>query len=725
MKFCMNCMAKIRENKETCPFCGHAQSEGVKSSFHLLPGTQLQNGRYLVGKALKSDGFLVTYIGRDLLKSTVVSIQEYVPEIITRRQVGISQLNCISQEVVDQYQRGLQTFQEIGNLLKQQGKMTTNIVTVYDCFYENTTGYLVTEHLFGQSVQELINNGHIFSYESARQVILAVLEGITSLHRLQLIHQDIHPECILIAADGQIKITVPGGYRYQTIGSKIPRSAVVRSGYSAEEQYRNKGNIGIYTDVYATAAILYHMVTGVRPQDAGERLHQDILVPPKALRIEMPQGGENALMNSLQILAEDRTASPYQFETELHTKKVTKKVAKNKPIKNDRKKSIWKVLLPVAIGCVAISAVAITFFLNSNRTEEPIVIAEDGVRVPNLCGKSRKEAEEKLRELGMKIEVGDVVCSELSQDYIVVQDPEAGYTVGEDKIVWVTLSGSTVEVMLPRLKGKKKKGAIKEIKTRNLNLNEEEIQEFYTTGQESKDFPEGYVLALLKDGEPVSEDEDKEMPVVKQGSQVNLKVSLGDYDEEVPNLDVPDLSRKTMDEATNALEELKQLEGNKNQITFALVRDELEDEYSKEVSAGYIIRQIGATAGEKVKPLNQDNSRVEIRVILSKGPRQIVVPDVKGMTKEEAIAELENAGFQVNINNAYSSVESGAAAYTSPAGDTEADEGSVITLYVSIGQKPEQPSQPSGSQGGGNSGGSGSSGGSDQGNQGPGFGGGG
>ena len=325
----------------------------------------------------------------------------------------------------------------------------------------------------------------------------------------------------------------------------------------------------------------------------------------------------------------------------------------------------------------------------------------------------------------MKIEVGDVVCSELSQDYIVVQDPEAGYTVGEDKIVWVTLSGSTVEVMLPRLKGKKKKGAIKEIKTRNLNLNEEEIQEFYTTGQESKDFPEGYVLALLKDGEPVSEDEDKEMPVVKQGSQVNLKVSLGDYDEEVPNLDVPDLSRKTMDEATNALEELKQLEGNKNQITFALVRDELEDEYSKEVSAGYIIRQIGATAGEKVKPLNQDNSRVEIRVILSKGPRQIVVPDVKGMTKEEAIAELENASFQVNINNAYSSVESGAAAYTSPAGDTEADEGSVITLYVSIGQKPEQPSQPSGSQGGGNSGGSGSSGGSDQGNQGPGFGGGG
>jgi len=694
-------MAKIRENKETCPFCGHVQSESVKSSFHLLPGTQLQNGRYLVGKALKSDGFLVTYIGRDLLKSTVVSIQEYVPEIITRRQVGISQLNCISQEVADQYQRGLQTFQEIGNLLKQQGKMTTNTVKVYDCFYENTTGYLVTEHLSGQSVQELINNGHVFSYESARQVILAVLEGITSLHRLQLIHQDLHPECILIAADGQIKITVPGGYRYQTIGSKIPRSTVVRSGYSAEEQYRNKGNIGTYTDVYAAAAILYHMVTGVRPQDAGERLHQDVLVPPKAQRIEMPQGGENALMNSLQILAEDRTASPYQFETELHTKKVAKKVAKNKPMQNDKKKSIWKVLLPVAIGCVAISAAAITFFLNSNRAEEPIVIAQDGARVPNLCGKPWKEAEEKLQELGMEIEVSDVIYSELSQDYIVVQEPEAGYAVGEDNIVRVTLSGSTEKVMLPRLKGKKKEGAIKEIKARNLNLNEEEIQELYTTGKESKGFKKGYVLALLQDGQAVSE-EDKEMPIVEQGSQVSLKVSLGDYDAEVPDLDVSDLSGKSMDEAKNALEELKQSEGNKNQLTFKLIQDDLENEYSKEVPVGCIIRQIGATAGEKGKPVDKDNNAVEIRVILSMGPRQIMVPDVKGMAKEEAITELENAGFQVYSSNAYSSVESGAAVYTVPAGGTEADEGSMITLYISIGSRPQQSTPAGGNSGGSN-----------------------
>ena len=709
---CLGCMKELREIVDVCPYCNYKVGEGVKEAYYLIQGTIL-NKKYIVGKVLGYGGFGVTYVGWDTVLDRKVAIKEYFPSDFSTRVSGEKKLTAYSGDKEVQFQMGLDSFVTEARKLAKFTDID-EIVDVYDYFLENNTGYIVMEFLYGHTVRELLKGNKTFSSETAIRIIKSVLHGLEAVHREGIIHRDITPENIFITQQNEVRLLDFGAARYANTHSRS-LSVILKPGYAPEEQYRSKGEQGPWTDVYGVGASFYRMVTGRKPQESLERMIDDQLKPPSELGIEIPKSVENALMSALGVRKKDRIQSVEEFRQFLERGTV-KKVrtspvpsAKTKPIHTSKEKYIWrKTLLPVAIGCIIISAAAITFVLYSNRAEEPIVVAQDSSRVPNLCGKPREEAEEKLQELGMEIEVVDVIYSELSQDYIVVQDPEAGYTVGEDKIVRVTLSGSTEEVMLPRLKGKKKKGAIKEIKTRNLNLNEEEIQRFYTTGNESKDFPKGYVLALLKDGQPVSEEEDKEMPVVKQGSQVSLKISLGDYDTEVPDLDVPDLSGKTMDEATNALGELKQLEGNKNQITFALVRDELEDEYSKEVSAGYIIRQIGATSGEKVKPLNQDNSRVEIRVILSKGPRQIVVPDVKGMTKEEAIAELENAGFQVNINNAYSSVESGAAAYTSPAGDTEADEGSVITLYVSVGSKP-QPQQST-QTGGWNSGGAGNSG---------------
>ena len=75
MKLCINCMAKMRDEKEICPFCGCVQSEGVKSSYHLLPGkSKLQNGRYLVGKAVSWDQVHTTYIGWDFQRNCKVTI---------------------------------------------------------------------------------------------------------------------------------------------------------------------------------------------------------------------------------------------------------------------------------------------------------------------------------------------------------------------------------------------------------------------------------------------------------------------------------------------------------------------------------------------------------------------------------------------------------------------------------------------------------------------------
>ncbi len=66
--------------------------------------------------------------------------------------------------------------------------------------------------------------------------------------------------------------------------------------------------------------------------------------------------------------------------------------------------------------------------------------------------------------------------------------------------------------------------------------------------------------------------------------------------------------------------------------------------------------------------------------------RQVAVPQVAGLTSTEARNSLQNAGFQIKqLDENSLNVAVGSATRTAPAGDVRADEGSEITLYISIG----------------------------------------
>ncbi|HWC14519.1 MAG TPA: Stk1 family PASTA domain-containing Ser/Thr kinase [Actinomycetota bacterium] len=84
-----------------------------------------------------------------------------------------------------------------------------------------------------------------------------------------------------------------------------------------------------------------------------------------------------------------------------------------------------------------------------------------------------------------------------------------------------------------------------------------------------------------------------------------------------------------------------------------------------------------------------------VKVIVSKGPASIVVPDVAGMTVAKATKALEQAGFEVKVTDVYSDdVPSGRVVATVPAGTSEAPEGSTIEIQRSIGPEFEQVVMP-------------------------------
>ncbi|BBE22446.1 hypothetical protein MN0502_13290 [Arthrobacter sp. MN05-02] len=108
----------------------------------------------------------------------------------------------------------------------------------------------------------------------------------------------------------------------------------------------------------------------------------------------------------------------------------------------------------------------------------------------------------------------------------------------------------------------------------------------------------------------------------------------------------------------------------------------LDEEYDDTTPAGLVLRQRPEEGAERRR-----NAPVDL--VVSLGPAPIAVPDVTGLTEQEAITALEQAGLEATVNDTpeYSStVPAGAVLAQSPAG-TEVQRRTVIALTLSRGPR--------------------------------------
>jgi serine/threonine-protein kinase len=126
---------------------------------------------------------------------------------------------------------------------------------------------------------------------------------------------------------------------------------------------------------------------------------------------------------------------------------------------------------------------------------------------------------------------------------------------------------------------------------------------------------------------------------------------------------LPDLRNATIEQAQVAV-------GNYWTLTVL-------EEPSNEVPVGLIIWQ---DPGPEVM-LDEGE---EVTVWVSSGPETVVIPELSGVTRDEAIAEIEALGLGwVEISEASASVPAGLVINTDPTGEVSV--GTEVTIYVSIG----------------------------------------
>lgn len=128
--------------------------------------------------------------------------------------------------------------------------------------------YTVAEYVEGQTLGQWMRDNSVQPLESVRGIIEQIGKGLQAFHRLEMLHQDLRPENIMIDPNGTIKIIDFGSTQVAGIVETI--TPIDRSQPLGTVQYMAPeyllGQPGTPTsDIYSLGVIAYQLLTGELP----------------------------------------------------------------------------------------------------------------------------------------------------------------------------------------------------------------------------------------------------------------------------------------------------------------------------------------------------------------------------------------------------------------------------------------------------------------------------
>lgn len=143
-----------------------------------------------------------------------------------------------------------------------------HIVTVYDVGEAGEIAYIVMELIEGQTLADLLPSR--LAWTEAVRLLLPVCQALTYAHQQGVVHRDVKPANILLAADERIKLTDFGIARQETAKHLTQTGSVVGTPlYMAPEQLAGQKAVDSRADVFALGVILFELIAGQNPF-AGE-----------------------------------------------------------------------------------------------------------------------------------------------------------------------------------------------------------------------------------------------------------------------------------------------------------------------------------------------------------------------------------------------------------------------------------------------------------------------
>jgi serine/threonine-protein kinase len=174
-----------------------------------------------------------------------------------------------------------------------------NVCTIHVVEKERGVDYLVMDYSDGASLRELLDAipGKKLHNHLAARIMARVCSGLQAAHDLVgedgeplgVVHRDVSPQNVLIAANGQVRITDFGVAKARGQLHAPTQTGEVKGkiAYMAPEQVTTR-DIDRRVDVFAVGCMLYEATVGERPFHGGDALStlyqllEQPIVPPSA-----------------------------------------------------------------------------------------------------------------------------------------------------------------------------------------------------------------------------------------------------------------------------------------------------------------------------------------------------------------------------------------------------------------------------------------------------------
>ncbi|MER8159251.1 Stk1 family PASTA domain-containing Ser/Thr kinase [Streptomyces sp. NPDC094472] len=568
-----------------------------------------------------------------------------------------------------------------------------NVVAVYDQGADGGHVYLAMEYVAGCTLRDVLRGRGALHPRAALDILEPVLAALGAAHRAGFVHRDMKPENVLIGDDGRVKVADFGLVRAVDTNTSASTGTVLGTvSYLAPEQIEH-GTADPRADVYACGVVLYEMLTGSKPHGGStpaqvlyQHLNEDV-PPPSALApgvapeldalvaTATARAAEGRPVDAVALLsatravrasltddqldavppqaredtsagAENRTtviprpAAAVDDEQELlnHTSRLELPPEPPRQQGHDRRgrggMSRRGIVTIVAAVLLAIALAAGVWYISAGQFTE----------VPPVLRKTQAEAEKKLHGAGLDVKVVNEFSDVIPKGKVIGSKPGPGERVRDTGTVTIRVSQGPPRAEVPNVVGMPLAEAKRKIADQGLTIGKV-IRRFSSeTAQDS-------VLSTS----PVSGS------VRRPETPVSIVVSKGQP------VDIPDVVGDSVDEARSELED----EGFKVKIA--------ERQVFSEEDKGSVAEQSPSGEGDE-----EGAKGDTVTLTVSKGVQMIEVPDVTGMTADDAKAQLEEAGFKVDVEKALLFPGDKVQDQSVDGGD-EAPKGSTITIKIKGG----------------------------------------
>jgi serine/threonine protein kinase len=278
-----------------------------------------------------------------------------------------------------------------------------HIVQIHEFGEHGDLPYFSMELLEGGNLAARLGAGPLPPAEAAR-LVETLARAVHYAHERHIVHRDLKPANVLLAADGQPRITDFGlakrldGDDGQTRTGQVMGTA----SYMAPEQAEGRKDVGPATDVYALGAILYEALTG-RPPFRGETRELTIVmvlidepVPPARLRPDLPADLEAACLKCLEKDPRRRYASALDLAEELRRFQAGEPLSVRPPTEWERqarwaRRAGYEIL--ELTGCSLVGMVYKARQLSLNRLVTLKTVSDHARAEPAQMARFRAEAE--------------------------------------------------------------------------------------------------------------------------------------------------------------------------------------------------------------------------------------------------------------------------------------------------------------------------------------------